>query len=189
MKNKVEMRTEEVLDLRAMGLSNWVYDVKNKKRYSIQFFDYDYNGEGDQIERDEILKIMQIFPYDCLMYGTKQGIHFISFSLLHGLNITKARALKLAKYLRNQDYWTSQKDLTLRVSEKWKPRRFRGYKVISYRPIFKGVSKFPNQYRISNRHLEFYRKYMNLPDWVYNLYNDCDKRDYKIRIYHYKTRD
>lgn len=183
------MRINEDLNLRAMGLSNWVYDEKNKKRYSIQYFDYDFNGEGENIHQSIIWAIMDIFPYDCIMYQTNHGIHFISFALLHGLNITKARVLKLTKNLKTQDYWTSQKDLTLRVSEKWKPRLFRSYKVVSDRPSFKGVSKFPNKYRISKQHLDFYRKFMGLPDWVYNLYNDCDKRDYKIKLYHYKTRD
>ena len=42
---------------------------------------------------------------------------------------------------------------------------------------------------ISEKHLEFYFKYMDLPEEIYNLYQDCDLREYKIKIYHYKTGD
>lgn len=188
MIQKQPLRNEEKRKLRAMGISNWVYDVESKKRYSVQFYDYDFNGGGRHIPRNELLRIMEIFPYDCIMYETMGGIHFISFALLHGLNITKARALKLTRGLKTQDYWTSQKDLTLRVSEKWKTRLFRGYKVVSPRPQFLGLPRPPNKYRISKKHLEFFKKNMNLPEWVYDLYSECDQRDYRTRIYHYKTR-
>lgn len=195
--NKLQMFNElierlkkgkEKLKLRTMGISNWVYDRENKKRYSIQFYDYDHNG--GEIYQDILQKIMQIFPYDMIMYSTKHGIHFISFSLLQGLNRTKSLSLKLTKELGNQDYWTTSKDLTLRIAEKWKIRRFRRKrKIISDRPRFKGLVKPPNKYKISNKHLEFYFKYMGLPKWVYEKYNDCDKKDYAIKIYHYKTRE
>jgi len=92
----------ETLNLRTMGLSNWCLDQnsysKKKKRYSIQFYDYDFVGgknlnfgkKGlENIPRDDLLKILEIFPYDVIMYETKHGIHFISFSLLKGLNFTK----------------------------------------------------------------------------------------------------
>lgn len=176
------------LELRTMGISNWAYDTIQKKRYSVQFYDYDYNGGGRHISKEDLLKIMQIFPYDCIMYETNHGVHFISFALLRGLNITKARVLETTKRLGKQDYWTEGKDLTLRVSPKWKPT-YLGYKIISEKPVFKGLSKFPTKYRISFKHLEFYRKYMDLPDWVYNCYKECEMFDYKIKIYHYKTRD
>lgn len=186
---KTPMRVDKkLLNLRAMGISNWCFDTHTKKKYSIQFYDYDLHGQK-KIPRDDLLEILEIFPYDCLMYQTKQGIQFISFSILHGLNITKSRCLDLTLNLIEQDYWTEGKDLTLRVSAKWKPRRFRNYKTISNKPKFKGISKFPNRYTISKKHLEFYFKYMNLPLWVYNLYSDCIKKDYRIKNYHYKTRD
>lgn len=176
------------LNLRAMGISNWCFDKKNKKRYSVQFYDYDYNGDKDKIPQSIVNRIMEIFPYDCIMYETKQGVHFISFALLHGLNKTKSNVLKTTKDLELQDYWTIAKDLTLRVSAKTKTTYW-GRRVISDKPKFKGVAKYPNAYRISNKHLEFYRKYMDLPDWAYNLYNTCDKYEYPIKIYHYQTRD
>ncbi len=195
---------EQKLSLRAIGLSNWAFDSKNKKRYSVQFFDYDYNGL-ENIPRDDLLKILEIFPYDCLMYGTKQGVHFISFSILLGLRKAKMRVLETSKALEGQDYWTEGKDLTLRVSAKWKIRLFRKRKIVSEKPKFKGLikspdnliktenpflnSKNPSKYVISKKHLEFYRKYMDLPNWVYEQYLDCDMRDLKIKNYHYKTRD
>ena len=188
-KIKTPMRIDKtLLTLRAMGISNWCFDTHTKKKYSVQFYDYDLLGQK-RIPRADLLLILNIFPYDCLMYETKHGIHFISFAILHGLGITKKRALRVNKALKSQDYFTEQKDLTLRVSAKWKPRRFRNYKIISNKPKFKGVSKFPNCYIISKKHLEFYRKYMNLPDWLYIQYEGCTKKDYRIKNYHYKTRD
>ncbi len=190
MKAKSEMRVRrESLRFRAMGISNWVKDLENKKLYSCQFYDFDYH-DGKNITPEEYKRILEIFPYDCILYGTKHGLHFISFALLKGLNYTKAKAIKTSKDLGKQDYWTEAKDLTLRISDKWGftkilKKRFS----ISKKPKFKGILKNPNNYIISNRHLEFYHNYMGLPDWVYYRYKDCDKRDYKIKIYHYKTRD
>lgn len=190
MRAKAELRVDKKeLDLRTLGISNWAFDSKTKKRYSVQFYDYDYPNEERKIPRPDLLRILEIFPYDVFMYETKQGIQFISFSLLQGLFTSKARALKTTKDLEKQDYWTTAKDLTLRASAKWKPRFLRSYKTISNKPKFKGLIMNPNMYRISENHLEFYRKYMALPCWVYNLYNDCEKFDYRIKMYHYKTRD
>lgn len=186
---KGKMRTDKkTLNLRSMGISNWAYDPKDKKRYSIQFYDFDYNGTK-KITRNELIQIANIFPYDCIMYETKHGVHFISFSLLKGLTYTKSKVLELSKSLGKQDYWSEGKDLTLRISPKWKVISKRKRETISKKPKFKGLFRAPNKYRISKKHLEFYRKYMGLPEWVYNLYNDCDKKDLKIKLYHYKTRD
>jgi len=199
---KTEMRIDKsTLNLRTMGLSNWCLDTnshsKKKKRYSIQFYDYDFKGENtcvgkrglEGFPRDDLLKILEIFPYDVIMYETKHGIHFISFALLKGLNFTKANAIKTSKEIGHQDYWTEAKDLTLRASAKWKLRFLRKRKIISNKPKFKLVLRLPNKYRISKNHLEFYLKYMNLPQWVYDLYDECDKKDLRIKMYHYKTRD
>ena len=189
------------LNLRTMGLSNWCLDThsysKKKKRYSIQFYDYDFEGENlslgkkgiEGIPRDDLLRILEIFPYDVILYETKHGIHFVSFALLKGLKHTKVNVLITSKKIGRQDYWTEAKDLTLRVSAKWKLRFLRKRKIVSQKPKFKMVLKLPNKYRISQNHLEFYLKYMNLPQWVYDLYSDCDKKDLRIKMYHYKTRD
>lgn len=212
--NKLEMFNDLIdylkynsqkLSLRAIGISNWAYDSEKKKRYSIQFYDYDYNGNINHVPRKDLLRILEIFPYDCLMYETKGGIHFVSFSILLGLHVAKARVLETSKDLGLQDYWTEAKDLTLRVSAKWKLRPFRKRKIVSKKPKFKGLIKTPDnlikkpnkflnssnpdKYVISKNHLEFYRKYMDLPDWVYEMYADCDMRDLRIKNYHYKTRD
>ena len=183
------------LKFRAMGISNYAYDtsdlatLEHKNRYSVQFYDYDFNGQKT-IPKSDLERILEIFPYDCLMYSTKQGTHFISFALLYGQRITKSRAIQVSKALGKQDYWTTAKDLTLRVSPKWKQYRFsKLYKVISEKPIFKGLIKEPNRLRISSKHLEFYHRYMDLPDWVYNLYQNCIRFEFKIKVYHYKTTD
>lgn len=193
------------LSLRAIGISNWIYDEKNKKRYSVQFYDYDFPNGDKQIPREDLLVILEVFPYDVLMYKTKQGVHFISFSILRGQHTSKARALETSKKLKKQDYWCEGKDMTLRVSAKWKLRFLRKRKIVSKKPKFKGLIKTPDnliktqnkflnssnpsKYVISKKHLEFYWKYMDLPDWVYELYSDCDMRDLRIKNYHYKTRD
>jgi len=192
---RIDKRT---LNLRTMGLSNWAMNPETKKRSSIQFYDYDFN-DGDNlnygekglenIPKEALMRILEIFPYDVIMYETKHGIHFISFSLLKGLNFTKANAIKTSKEIGNQDYWTEAKDLTLRVSAKWKTRFLRKRKIKSNKPRFKMILRLPNNYRISQNHLEFYLKYMNLPQWVYDLYSNCDKKDLRIKMYHYKTRD
>lgn len=191
MEKKTETRVKQrSLKLRALGISNWCLDEETKKRYSVQFYDYDFKDGETKIPREDLLRIKEIFPYDAIMYQTKHGIHFISFALMQGLFRTKARVLETSKELGFQDYWTEALDLTLRVSAKWQCRKFKKREIVSDKPKFKGVLKEVNfGYRISKKHLDFYRKYMDLPNWVYKLYNDCDKKDYKIKVYHYKTRD
>ena len=173
------------LTLRTMGISNWCKDTVNKKLYSIQFYDYDLNDSN----KVPISKIMEIFPLDCIMYETKHGIQFISFALRMGLRYTKSRAVQTSKELGKQDYWTEAKDLTLRVSPKWKIKLLKKRQIISKKPKFLGIVKSPDKNIISGKHLEFYFKYMDLPEKIYNLYQDCDIRNYKIKVYHYKTRD
>lgn len=170
---------QDLLDLRAMGISNWCYDRVAKKRYSVQFYDF------DGLVKPQILKhIRKIFPYDCIMYETKHGTQFISFAVLKELRTTKARVIETSKVL-GQDYWTEGKDLTLRVSAKWDTE----YSEVSDKPRFKGLIRGANELRISIRHLEFYIKYMDLPQWVVKEYADATYMDLGIKIYHYKTRD
>lgn len=176
---------EGVLNLRTMGISNWVYEAETKKYYSIQFYDYDHLiciG----LKQVFIKKILEIFPLDCIMYQTKHGTQFISFALRYGLKYTKVRALEMSKEL-GQDFWTEAKDLTLRIAPKWNKKR----EEISGKPKFLGVARRPDPdtIRISSKHLEFYKKYMGLPNWVYELYSNCDKKELKFKVYHYKTRD
>jgi len=192
LKKKPEMRIDKrKLRLRALGISNWCFDEKTKEKSSVQFYDYDFPDKSRKIPRDDLLKIKEIFPYDAIMYETKHGVHFISFSLLKGTYRSKARVLETSKSLGLQDYWTEANDLTLRVSAKWQIKRFKRDRiVVSEKPMFKGVLKEPNfEYRISSKHLEFYKKYMDLPNWIYKLYDNCDKKDLRIKVYHYKTRD
>ena len=97
---------KETLNLRTMGISNWCLDKKSyskkKKRYSIQFYDYDFAGginlnfgkKGlENIPRDDLLRILEIFPYDVIMYETKHGNHIVSLALLKGLKHTKVNVL------------------------------------------------------------------------------------------------
>lgn len=190
MRNVERMQVEKKdLKLRAIGISNYCFDKTNKKKHSIQFYDYDVN-ETTRMTQAELNTILKIFPYDLLLYKTKHGLHFISFALLKEQYTTKARAIEISKLLGKQDYWTPKKDLTLRVSAKWKVYRFsKMRKTISKKPEFSRLLKKPNKYRVSKKHLDFYYKNMGLPEKVYNLYQDCHLFDYEIKIYHYKTRD
>ncbi|GAH05482.1 unnamed protein product, partial [marine sediment metagenome] len=105
------------------------------------------------------------------------------------LRLTKSRSLLLSKTF-NQDYFASAKDLALRFTGKWKLNRFTGkYKTVSPKPVFRGVARYPSNFRISRQLLEFYKRYMNLPNWVFELYENCIKFNYRIKTYHYKTRD
>ncbi|MGB5911843.1 MAG: hypothetical protein WBH31_11670, partial [Promethearchaeia archaeon] len=167
---KTEMRTKKkTLKLRTMGISNWSYDEANKKLYSIQFYDLDipdaFEGKPHLI-KVLIKRILRIFPYDCILYKTKHGLHFISFAILHGQHITKARAIETSKLIGNQDYWTEAKDLTLRISDKWKVKRFSKNRIkVSKKPKFLALLQKPNNYIISEKHLDFYYNFMGLPLW------------------------
>lgn len=121
---KSKLRNTEELPLRTMGISNWCKDDTVKKLYSVQFYDYDFNG-SKELKKEVLNRILEIFPLDCIMYSTKHGIHFISFALRMGLRYTKSRAVKTSKDLGKQDYWTEAKDLTLRIAPKWKLKRFK----------------------------------------------------------------
>lgn len=183
---KSKMRTnKKELNLRSMGVSNQLRDEYNKKTYSIQFYDFDYNGLNSDEIRERIEDICNMFPYDLILYQTKHGVQFISFALLHGTRYTKSKAVGMSKSLGNQDYWTEAKDLTLRISPKWNKKR----KEVSFKPKFLHLVKKPLFHRISNKHLEFYKNFMELPENVYREYDFCDKKDYKMKLYHYKTRD
>lgn len=181
---KLLKKNKDAFKLRTMGISNWVKDESKKRRniYSVQFYDYDGVLTDEQLEI-----ISEIFPYDCIVYRTKHGFQFISFSLLHGLRYTKTKVLEISKQL-NQDYWTEGRDLTLRVASKWEVKKNQR-KTISEKPKFYAFLKAPYKHIISKKHLEFYHDYMDLPEDVYEAYSECDMRDYKIKIYHYITRD
>lgn len=178
------------LKLRSIGISNKCFDKKGGKYYSIQFYDLDTEGLSHVQIKAKVNAILEIFPYDLILYKTKHGIHFISFALLKGYRAPKARAVEMSKTLGDQDYWTTGTNLVLRVSPKWRVYKYSKLRyIVSEKPKFLHFYKKPNSYIISNGHLEFYHKFMGLPDWVYYHYSQCDKRDYQISITHYKTRD
>jgi len=182
--------------LRTIGINNVCYDKTNKKKYSVQFYDYDNKHLAHSRDLGmppaELNTILKIFPNDLILYRTKHGIHFISFTLLKGVFITKAKVLETTKLLNEtQDYFPYQKELTLRVSGKWQKKRFsKKRKTISKKPKFSRLLKLPNKDNlISKTHLDFYFKWMSLPKEIHDLYKKCEMRDYDITISHYKTRD
>ena len=184
------MKRKKKPPLRCIGINNICYDKANKKKYSVQFYDMDINKS--EMGFAEFNTILGIFPNDLILYRTKHGIHFISFTLLKGVFITKAKVLETTKLLNeNQDYFPYQKELTLRVSGKWQKKKLsKKRKTISKKPKFARLLKLPNKDNIiSKTHLDFYFKWMSLPEDIYNLYKKCEMRDYDITISHYKTRD
>ena len=192
--------------LRAMGISNKCVDTENRVTdlqlkskngiYSIQFYDFDFPNGETKLTQKQVQNILEIFPYDCFCYETLHGMHFISLALLKGLRITKTRAFQKSKEFLNQDYWTKFHYLTLRVSGKWKtkflkifPRK--KYKVMSPKPVFFGLIKEPRRgIKISGKHLEFYKKHMDLPTWVWKKYiENCNVYNLDINLYHYATKE
>lgn len=176
--------------------NKWIY-----KSYSVQFFDYDYRKDPDgnpiPMTQREIKEIRKIFPYDCFFYDTKHGRHFISFAILHGIKISRTRALQTCKNLnlicgdpKAQDYWSSRSELVLRVSPKWRVyKKSKIYQIISLKPKFGGVLKKPEKIRVSKAHFEFYKNHMKLPEWVCDLYENCEMIDLKHTMLFYPSRD
>lgn len=182
--------------LRAIGINNICYDLETNKRKSVQFYDYDTKHIRNSIIKilpDELQEILKYFKNDCIIYKTKHGFHFISFALLPNVFISKANVLRITKRLNEtQDYFPYQKELTLRVSPKWKIKRFsKRRKTISKKPKFASFFIHPrNNMEVSKTHLNFYLKYMNLPIEIYKEYEkNCILKENKITISHYRTRD
>lgn len=177
--------------LRAIGINNICYDRTNRKKYSIQYYDMDIKESKMLIA--EFNTILQIFPNDLILYQTKHGLHFISFTILDNIFISKANVLKTTKLLNEtQDYFPYQKELTLRVSGKYKRKRLsKTHKIISKKPKFLLFFKEPNKCsKISKNHLEFYFKWLNLPKKIYEYYlKYCDLKKYDITMSHYRTGD
>jgi hypothetical protein len=174
----------------AIGISNMAYDRENRKAYSVQFYDYDIHDPPQML--NAIFNTIQdsVFPFDCIVYETKHGYHFISFALFETTYYTKGKALELTTFLGNQDYWCSQKDLILRISPKWDFKHKRKIaKTISKKPKFYRFLSPPNNCLISKSHLEFYYKFMGLPKDVYDTYRNCPSRRLDLKLYFYNARD
>lgn len=142
----------------------------------------------------EFNTILSIFTNDLVLYKTKHGIHFISFTLLDNIHIAQARALRITNLLKEtQDYFPYyRRDLTLRICGKWKKKRLsKKFKTISKKPKFLGFFYLPEKdCIISKTHLEFYFKWMNLPKKVYDYYiENCELKGYNIKMSHYRTGD
>jgi hypothetical protein len=168
------------LNVKAIGISNIAWAYSENKHYGLQFYDFD--GFPSPSQLDEILSY---FPFDVLIYRTRDGFHFTSFTLLSNLYIPKANSLMLSKAF-NQDYWSRFMDLTLRISDKF--TRWRR-KTKSSKPVFVELTSPPLFDRpISAGHLEYYRKYMGLPNRVYDLYSKCPQIPTVIQLHFYKTR-
>lgn len=212
---------QKKLNRYALGVSNRLFDTKNHKFFTVQFYDMDVDYDSIRNIYDSIRNILsfeskklfgglpllekpksfykyeffnrfydivlKIFPYDCIVYETRDGFHFISFAYLKGTRLTRARAVEMSKALGNQDYWTLRKDLCLRVSPKWNWM----YSEKSPKPVFFRVVKEPVRpdLCISGKHLDFYVKFMNLPLEVAKLYDNCKRLELPVRTYSYRTRD
>jgi hypothetical protein len=156
-------------ETKAIGILNKAVNGK-----SLQFYDYD----GDYSSA-ELKQILEIFPNDCIAYKSKNGTHFISFTLLN-LTDSMKNAYELSKKL-NQDYVVPN-FLILRVSSKISEN-----KIISHCPYFLKIIKEPRiNTEISGSHLNFYRKVMKLPIEIYQLYRNkciCVKCNTSFKFY------
>jgi len=172
------------------GIANIVKDGekfvgKNTPEFGLQFYDFDgdYNSE-------EFQKIQEIFPNDLFIYKSKHGYHFVSLTLMD-IDLAIRNANTLSRNFKNQDYILPIKDcryLVLRVAPKWnKESKLK----ISDNPAFLQVVQFPKKKTIiSGNHLDFYWRYMNLPQPIYEFYKDmCRIRRGVIYFIYYTTGD
>ena len=186
---------EKELPLTAIGISNLIlanYKLWIKKDYrrlyesphqryffNVQFYDFDGIPT-----KEELNQILALFDNDCIEYDSGKGRHFISFAICKGKSYCLKRAVELSAKL-NQDY-AMETNLVLRISEKW----LNGNPVRE-RPIFKKVHKPPmKNLIISRRHFAMYSEFLNLPEFVRDIYKrqTCIMIDGQVRLFRYRTR-
>jgi len=176
---------KEEYPLRAMGVSNLV----GKNIGAIQFYDIDMPEPIHELVLDNIVSevISAIFPDDCVIYRTTHGYHLVSFSVISVWE-AKANAISVSRILC-QDYWSEQKDLVLRISPKWKLKKFtKGREVVSHKPRYWLTKQVPQgRSAYSKNHLDLYKEFLGLPVRLYNKYLEFPMCKQELKIYHYKA--
>lgn len=160
-------------------------DTPKTPEFGLQYYDFDgifTPGEFD--------KILDIFPNDLFTYKSKHGYHFISLTLMD-IDLAIRNANTLSRKFKTQDYILPIKDcryLVLRVAPKWNKE---SKLEISKNPEFLQVVKYPKKKTIiSGNHLDFYWRYMNLPQSLYDFYlENCRVRKGIIYFIYYTTGD
>lgn len=166
--------------LYALGISNIV--VINNVKLAVTFYELD-----DKKTTKEILtEIIKIFPNDLVMFETRAGYHFLSFTLFNYDDV-RVMIYALSKIL-NSHYGVYKHQLVLRVTPK---KRVSTQEVVHSAPMFYKLVKKPKKNSlISFRHLTTYNTKCGLPDDIVKYYKDnCRCILGKVCFYYYRTRD
>lgn len=170
--------------LYALGVGNSLRENIDSELpdYSIQFYDYDKT----ELSQKDFQKIMDIFPYEVMVFKTLNGFSFISLSLIEGWKYTKEKASELSKEL-NEDYTSGMKELVIRIGAKFDRKT---HKEISHKPYFIGMGKISlSSTFISENHLNLLYNFNLIPDWVYQYYTEFHTlRNFKIHFFNYYTK-
>jgi len=176
-KKKYKTREQNTIGIANMTTWRW-QGVEN--RLVMQFYDYD----GDIGKPGIMSKIREIFENDCIIFKSRNGFHFVSFTLLDEKpKFVRKKASKLSKKL-GQDYTSGMKALVLRIAPKFKDRI-----IVSERPSYYTIMKFPIQCTpIALNHLKLYRKYLGLPEYIYDFYiENCILIEAELNLVYYRT--
>jgi len=178
-KKNMKYKTREQSTIGMANMTTWKWQgVEN--RLVLQFYDFD----GDIGKPGIMAEISEIFENDCIIFKSKNGYHFVSFTLLDKKpKFVKKRAIKVSKKL-HQDYTSGMKALVLRIAPKFKERE-----IVSERPEYYLTWKFPvNNSIIAKNHLDLYHEYLGIPDFIYNYYvRFCTLIDAELNLVYYKT--
>lgn len=176
---------------RTLGISNecitpesvrYEHERKISKNY-VMFYDID--KPISQIDTYSFDLIGSAFDNDIVLFTTRKGVHFVSFSLnLCGNTLQKAKDLSNEL---NEDYIFNLKFdyLTLRIRSK--KDRATG-EIHKKKPGFYEILKYPDKNSIvSAEHLRAYRK-LGLPKhFIAYCYRNCTVREYETRYFFYLT--
>jgi len=176
---KKKNKTREQTTIGVANMTTWKWQgIEN--RLVLQFYDFD----GDIGEIGVMGEIRKIFQNDCIIFKSKNGYHFVSFTLLDKKpKFVKKRAIKVSKKL-NQDYTSGMKALVLRIAPKFKERE-----IVSERPSYYTIMKFPRRDTpIAKNHLDLYHEFLGIPDFIYNYYvKYCTLISAELNLVYYRT--
>ena len=167
---------------RAFGIGHFT-TTNNGIRRGLQFYDYD-----GSLNQQKLRKILSIFPNDCIIYKSKNGFHFYSFTLIDS-DLARTRANGLTESFNEigdkQDY-KSKTQLILRISPK-----FLDNKIISEETKFLKYIKLPVKNKfVSKTHLDFFLDFKELPKRIYYAYKyNSILVDASLALNYYHTRN
>lgn len=179
-KNEWDNYPYEEYPLYALGVSNVVYVKEN--RFGLIF----YESDSKKIERSILSKIIKIFPNDLILFETRRGFHFISFTLFNYDDV-RVMIYALSKILGSH-YGVYKHQLVLRVTPK---KRVSDQTIVHDSPKFYKFLKKPKKDSfVSLKHLKTYSTNCSLPEEVLNYYlSNCKCLAGKVCFYYYRTKD